>query len=231
MAQILIFGYGRVGHTIANNLDFPKNEIMIADWEDTAVERAKIDGFHAVKSSLENDEDLIKAGVGSTIKYLYCVSGNDDLNIFVTLSARFLDKNLQIMARAEDANAKAKLLLAGANDTIDFNAIAAHKMSSLLVSPRVYNLIEGFIYKQNSMYHDYKVIMEEVAIKQDSKLIGQTTISIDLKENYNLILIGIHNKNRGFIYNIDKLNKVIASEDVLVVMGRENDIEKLVADI
>lgn len=231
MAQILIFGYGRVGHTIANNLDFPKNEILIADWQDRTVEKAKEDGFKAIKSSLENDQDLIDAGVGLTVKYLYCVSGNDDLNIFVTLSARFLDSNLQIMARAEDANAKAKLLLAGANDTIDFNAIAAHKISSLLVSPRVYNLIEGFIYKQNSMYQSYKVIMEEIIVKKGSNFVGRTTMSIDLKENYNLILIGIHNKNRGFIYNIDKLNKVIASEDVLVVMGRENDIEKLVEDI
>ncbi|MEY4505354.1 MAG: hypothetical protein RL154_1654 [Pseudomonadota bacterium] len=231
MANILIFGYGRVGRTIANNLDFKKEDIVIADYNEDACERAKEDGFTTILSNLEQDEDLISVGVGSTIKYLYCVGGDDDLNIFITLTARFLDKNLQIMARAEDANSKAKLILAGANDTIDFNAIAAHKISGLLVAPLVYKLLEGVVYKHNEIFFKYNITMEELTVHENSKLIGKSLMMLDLKNSYNIILIGVYSAKRGFTYNIDKMNRSISKFDVLVVMGTEDNIKRLADNI
>lgn len=227
MAKILIIGYGRVGSTIANNLDFCKEDVVIVDYNSHACMQAKNDGFTAIESSMESDEELISVGVGSSMMYLYCVSGSDDLNIFITLTARFLDPNLQIMARAENANSKAKLKLAGANDTIDFNAIGAHKISSFLTAPLAYKLIEGVIYGQNEIYTKYGLTMEELNVSEHSNVIGKSILALNLKTEYNVILIGIYSKRQGFRFNIDKSNHIIAKYDVLAVMGTIESIKKL----
>ena len=227
MAIVLVVGYGRVGSIVANNIEFAKEDIAIIDSDPIACARAKNDGFCVIESSLQSDEELISAGIGSSIVYLYCVSGNDEVNIFITLSARFLDPNLQIMARAENANSKAKLKLAGANDTIDFNAIGAHKISSFLTAPLAYQLIEGVIYSQSEIYSKYKLIMQEVAIGENSPMAGKSILLLNFKQDYNVILIGIYNKKYGFRFNIDKSNHTISKHDVLALMGASEDIAKL----
>jgi len=196
---------------------------LIADSSSDAIDQAKDDEYEAHLICFDNDDDLIKIGIGSDVDILFCMSNDYNENLFITLSARNLDKNLMIVSLVSQKEQEQKILLAGANKTINSYEIGAHHIYRMIKKPAIFKTLDKIFLSEES------IKIAQIAISKDSFLDGVKFQSIDIEKRFNLIIMGIENiKRKGaFIFNTKKINRKIDSNYVLVVMGHTKNIEKL----
>lgn len=230
--KIVIYDYSSVAKELLPKLRFGHDEIVVVAKDETSFTRATKDGFHPVLMDLSDDENLIKIGVGSSVTDFFCVSDNDDVNLYMTLSVRALSDTLNILARAQDAESKKKLILAGADETIDFNEIGANRIFHLLKRATALELLDSIVYEKPTQLHTDRIKIAEIEVVEGSPMDKTYFFDLDLKGRYDLIVLGIQDNqiSKKFIFNVNSFNHKIDIGDVLVIIGRDAEIAKFAED-
>ena len=127
----IICGYGRVGQMLSKELLQQKQAFVIVDTCTERLRQAEAAGAYIVEGDAISDEVLMEAGIEHA-KYLACVLPNDASNVFITLSARELAPEVEIIARAESPSTESKLRRSGANHVVMPAAIGAVRMAQIL---------------------------------------------------------------------------------------------------
>jgi voltage-gated potassium channel len=90
---------------------------VVIDANPDVREQMEEEGVLHVDGHASDDEILCEAGISRARAVIACVD-SDAENIFVTISARALKPDVEIVARAADEATEKKLIRAGANDVI-----------------------------------------------------------------------------------------------------------------
>ena len=222
MIKIVLFGYSKTGREIVKLLNKDEYDVQIIDENPLEVGKANEDGFYARHSSFSEDKMLSEVGIGNDIDVLFCTSTNDSLNLFVTLSARNLDKDLKILTLIYKKDDEKKMLLAGANRTISPYDVGALKAYRIIDKPRVSKVLDLFSLKTN------KLSMNEIAIPEGSILDGVYYNDIGVFKEFDLIFLGMLDKELGdeFIFFTEGINHKLDCHDILIVLGSKVNIKK-----
>jgi voltage-gated potassium channel len=113
----LICGFGRVGQQVARDLRVAGVPFVVVDDNSEVREAIEEMGVLWVDGRGSEDEVLTEAGIERAQGIIACVD-SDAENIFVTLTARELRPDIEIVARASLEASERKLLRAGANDVV-----------------------------------------------------------------------------------------------------------------
>ncbi|NCF68866.1 MAG: potassium channel protein, partial [Chloroflexi bacterium] len=115
--HVIICGYGRVGRSTARALQDSQRQIVIIDSDPARIVQALEAGFVALEGDASQDELLHESGLAQAWGIIV-TTGQDSLNLFIVLSARTINPELFIIARANQANNEVKLQRAGANRVV-----------------------------------------------------------------------------------------------------------------
>jgi voltage-gated potassium channel len=131
----LICGFGRVGQQVAR--DFKEEGVPFVVIDDNADVREAMDemGVLYLHGSASDDALLREAGIERARAVIACVD-SDAENIFITLSARELAPEIEIIARASEEASERKLKRAGANDVISPYKASGRAMARIALSAR-----------------------------------------------------------------------------------------------
>jgi voltage-gated potassium channel len=132
----IICGFGRVGLRIVEEFAAARIPFVVIDEREENVRNCIERGYLALQGDATSDDILREAG----IEHAKCVlvATNDDAhNISITLSARYLNRKLYIVARSNHNETEAKLKLAGADRVLSPYTIAGHRMANLAMQPGV----------------------------------------------------------------------------------------------
>lgn len=222
MRETIIFGYSKSAKEIAAILKQKEMDFVILTTEERKTKEAIEDGYDAHWISYNDDEELIRFGVTQGTKTLFCVSDIYNRNLFVTLGARSLDPELYIISLAADEAEEKKMLLAGANKNINPYTVGANKIYRLIKKPVVFRVLETIL------YHKSDIMIAELEIPEGAYLIGKPLHGAGIEADFNLMVLGIlcGKRKKEFLYHTYKVRKKIQQGDILVVIGRERDIEK-----
>ena len=225
--KIVIYDYSPSARELVKNLKFSTDSLIVVARTREEYEAAHEDGLELFFADLSDDKNLRDIGIGDDVTDFFCVTDDDDLNLFITLSARAIDKNLNILAKASDANSKKKLMLAGASETIDFNEIGANRIFHLLKRETALSLLDSIVFGTDFCGQKPGILITEIEVRKDSKLDGKTFADVD-RTKYDIIVLGIQDKqiSKKFIFNINLYNHKIDVGDVLVVIGNKENIER-----
>lgn len=221
MNKIAVFGYNRFTFEAMSRIDQGAHQITIVDHNQEHYQAALENGFIASNIDFRSDDELQSIGIGSTIDTLFCFFDTDSENVFLTLSARALDKNLNIIALVDSPESAEKLLAAGANKIIDPYEICGRKIHSLLKRPDITSLFDHTVFGQQDLQ------MAEVAIPEGSPLSAKNITQLALDKHYNLLPIGVVNKQAGdqMMFAVDAPNRLLNVGDILVVLGPSREIK------
>jgi voltage-gated potassium channel len=139
--HFILCGYGRVGATVARQLGDAGVPFVVIDIHQPSIETARADGCLVVQGDATRDEVLETAGV-RVAKGLITTVDSDASNVYVTLSARSMNRGLFIVARANQDGADAKLLTAGADRVVSPYTRAGRQIAELAVRPRVADFLD-----------------------------------------------------------------------------------------
>jgi len=133
--HVIIVGYGRLGHTLADHLSAERCPFLVIDIDEDRTEIIQRDGYLALAGDAEDEDTLLNAGV-QRARALAAVLPDDAMNVFITLTARNLNPSLKIIARGERRATHSKLLQAGASHVVMPAALSGHAMAEYILDPQ-----------------------------------------------------------------------------------------------
>ncbi len=222
-----IFGYNSLSYELINQLIKKPTNIIIIDSDPDRVTNAQKNNLTAQCLDYRQDEDLINLGIGSTLTTLFCFLKHDSENVFLTLSARSLDKNLNIISLVKQPDSAEKLFAAGANKIIDPYEICSNKVYQLLSKPHLTRLLDNIVFGRADLN------MAEITIPPESILDKTSTKNLHIHEDYNLFLIGVVDKELGekLYFSLGEQDHILDVGDILVILGSQRDIKHFKQEI
>ena len=219
--KVVIYGYTALGSKIANILNDKKYAILVVDFEESALIQASKDGFEIFESTLLNDNDLVEIGIDKDIDSLFCVSNSNKNNLFITLSARNLSKELKIITISKTKAEANKLEIAGATKVLNPNELGAYRIYGYMAKPLMLRVLDDILFSKSDLN------ISEIYIEHLSLLKGQFLKDMTIHKDFNILLLGIMDKEISdkFIFNTKRINHKIDEGDVLVVVGKNEDLE------
>lgn len=221
MKHVAVFGFNRLSMEVVSRLNPPQYDLVIIEQDLKQLALAKEQGLNAYNIDFRNDEELKSIGIGSQIDTLLCFFERDSDNVFLTLSARAIDKKLNIISVVESAESSEKLIAAGANKIIDPYEICGRKIYDILKRPDITDILDHTVFGQHDLH------MAEVLIPEKSFLLGVSLHQLRISLGFNLILIGIVNTQISLELNfvVEKYDRCLNVGDILVILGPSRDIE------
>ncbi|MGZ5613769.1 MAG: potassium channel family protein [Methylobacter sp.] len=220
MKRIAVFGYGIMSLEAMSRLNREQYSIIFIAKNEAEAALIEEQGFSAKIIDFRNDDELRSVGIGVDVDILFCFYLRDSDNVFLTISARAIDKNITIVAIVDDPESSEKLLAAGANKIIDPYEICGRKTHEMLTKPDITNILDDTVFGR----HDLN--MAQIEILKGSCLENTKTSDLRLSENHNLMLIGVVDRELGdqLHFAIGEKEHRLDAGDVLVVMGPATEI-------
>ncbi len=216
----IVCGYGRIGRVICRDFQQKPLDLVVIEQDPELVADMDADGVLYICADATEEKTLIEAGIEHA-KGLVAVLATDMDNVFLVLTARQLNADLFIAARAGNKRTKAKLLAAGANRVESPYHIGAASMAQRIMRPTVTTFLDF------ALAHRRKDIqMEEIPVSTGSPLVDVMLKDSGIRQRFNLIIIAIMKKDGGMHFN-PSFESVIKSGDTVIAVGEKENLRKL----
>ena len=219
--HIIICGYGRNGKQAATKLIAYNKPFVIVERDKDIAEKFQSELVPFVVGNANEDETLLQAGIDRASTLISALP-NDADNLFVVLSSRQINKNMNIISRASQETSYKKLKLAGANNVILPDKIGGDHMASLVVVPGLLEFIDNL-----SIVGKSNVNIEEIAVEQlyDTSKI-QTIRDLDLRRKTGCSIIGFKDAKGEYLINPDADLELVPNSRI-IVLGRPEQLQTL----
>jgi voltage-gated potassium channel len=221
--HIILCGAGRTGRQVIRELVASNSPYVVIELDPDRGELVRDIDKNAlvIEADATNDQSLIAAEIGRARGLLAALSSDTD-NLFVCLSARDLQPNLTIVARAYNDETTQKLFKAGADHVVSPNIIGGTRMASVLLRPHVVSFLDVV-----TRGGDLSLNLEEVEVPRQSPLEGQTLAEAAIRDKTGLIVIAVRREADGSLVYNPGPGETIRSGDYLIVLGRPEQTTRL----
>ena len=216
----IICGFGRVGHQIAQVFDESHVPYVVIDSKKETQDELERQNTPLIIGDATSDNILIKAGILSA-KGLIACSDSDVANVYVTLSARVLNPELNIVARAGFKDTEKKLIMAGANRVLSPYFISGIRMAALAIHPVASDFLDLVTHGGQVDFRLY-----EMHVPENSPLLGKSVGEADIRGTAGALILAIR-RNDGSFDLQPTANSLIEKNDVLVVIGTQEQFDSL----
>lgn len=194
---------------------------MIVDTDEKKIENT-IESFKNavfIEGDVTDNVTLLKAGIKQA-KGLFLVTGDDNKNLVVTLTAKQLNPDIRVVARCNEIKNSEKMYRAGADAVVSPGYIGGLRMASEMIRPTVVSFLDIMLRDREK-----NLRVEEVLVPDP--FVGKAMSALNLRRYSNTLLLAIKTIE-DWIYNPPD-NYIIKPESTLVVMttpeGR-NELER-----
>jgi len=216
----IVCGYGRIGRVLCRNLKRKPLDLVVVEKNPELISVMDADGVLYISGDASNEENLLKAGI-KRAKGLIAALASDADNVFLVLTARQLDPDLIIIARASQEESKSKLRAAGANTVESPYDTGAASMAHRIIRPTVTSFLDlAFAYKRKDIQ------MEEIPVSASSDLVNVMLKDTGIRQKYNLIIIAIKKPDKSMLFN-PSFEAIIEVGDTVIAVGEEINLQKL----
>jgi voltage-gated potassium channel len=133
--HVIICGYGRNGRQAVKTLQAHKVPFLVIESDLELVHKLREEDSNilVIDGDATDDSVIIKAGINRAIALITTLPRDTD-NLFVVLTARDINKGLNIISRASDDRSEHKLRIAGANNVILPDKVGGAHMATLVTN-------------------------------------------------------------------------------------------------
>ncbi|MFA9497006.1 MAG: TrkA family potassium uptake protein [Deltaproteobacteria bacterium] len=216
----IVCGYGRIGKILCKMLARKPADLVVIEKDLELVPVMDDDKMVYVSGDAGDEATLLGAGI-KRAKGLIAALATDTDNVFLVLTARQLNPDVYIMARASQEGSKSKLLAAGANMVESPYDMGAASMAQRIIRPTVTNFLDlAFAHKRKDIQ------MEEIPVNPSSSLVNLMLKDSGIRQRFNLIIIAIKKPDDSMLFN-PSFETVIEAGDTVIAVGQEENLQKL----
>ncbi|HSG44086.1 MAG TPA: NAD-binding protein [Anaerolineales bacterium] len=215
--HVIVCGFGRVGRRVSNELTQEDVSFIVVDTNSERVEHAWELGYVAVVGNAANETMLKEARIEKARALIAAVS-SDAENVFIILTARSLNPNLQIIARANYEDSEPKMIRAGANHTIVPYTISGKRMVTMLMRPNVADFLDEVAHVGGM-----ELLLEQIHIHPESPLAGKSIAQMDIRNNMGITILACRHTN-GMFETHPGPASVMEPDSILLVLGTRDQL-------
>jgi len=217
--HFIICGSGRVGSHLVRDLLATNESFVVIEQDQQRAAGFAERGVNVLVGDATLEVTLREARVEHARGLAACLP-NDADNVYVVLTARDLNPNLRIVARAAEEQAEAKLLRAGANHVVAPTIIGGHRMAVALTKPAVSEFMDSIT------ANELGLAFEQVEVDAASGLIGQELRATPIRTELDVVIISIRRQNGEMLFN-PAGDAAIENGDILIAIGRADSLMRL----
>ncbi len=218
--HFIICGYGRVGETVAKEFAHNRAPFVVVDKRAATLEHVASAGYAHLLGDATQDEVLVAAGIERASGLVAAVNTDTD-NTFITLSARVLNPDVLVVARANSEETVAKLVRAGAHKVISPYTSGGRQMAGMLLKPLVTDYLEVV-----TGAGELEFRLEEFALNATCEVVGRSIKELDIRGQTGASILAIRHGAGGFDTNPDP-SVVLSDEDTVVAIGTPEEMARL----
>lgn len=218
----IVCGGGRVGRSVIRELARNRASFVLIDTDAESAEWALQQGHMAVIADATLEQTL--AGVHiERAKGLVAALATDAQNVYVVLTARGMNRNLMIVARANDEQAHANLKRAGANVMFTPYTYTGHRLAQALLRPHVVSFLDMASAFEGS---DLDLSIEQIRVSERSTCATKTLEQAHLPQKFGIVVLAVV-KNHGRMQFNPSGQTVMEPGDVLIAIGETAKLREL----
>jgi voltage-gated potassium channel len=215
----IVCGGGETGSGVIAEL-FKNNEmVVLIETDGERIDRCKsIGDLLYIRGDATDDENLIMAGIDRAAGIVISLPSDKD-TLYVTMTARMLNKKSRSISRITNPHLEPKLKRAGANAVVCPNAIGALRMASEMIRPAAVDFLDRMLRSSGNLR------IHELTVSENSPFNHKEIRECALKERYGLLILGAK-ENVGEIEFNPPPNRVLTAGTTLIVMGAVEEIAR-----
>jgi len=214
MKRVIVIGLGIFGFNIAKDLFENGVEVIAIDKNKEMVQKIRDFSTKAILGDSSDKEFLESIGIGEDD--IVIISFGEDLASasLTTLHLKELKVN-RIIVKVPNEEHKRVLEKIGATEVIIPEKEMANKISKSIISPNILDYIP--------LSEDYTIC----EIAHPPSFIGKTIGELHLRSKYHVEVIAVKELLPERIRMIPRSDFIIKDSDILIVLGKEEDINKI----
>ncbi|MFA5270288.1 MAG: potassium channel protein [Patescibacteria group bacterium] len=214
----LICGFGRVGEKVAEELAKENVPFVVIELDPGVAEACQLKNYLCVVGDATNEDVLLSAGVMSA-KGLISTLGRDSDNVLSVITARTLNSELFIVARANTDTSVAKLLRVGANRAVSPYQISAFRMATFALRSGVADFVDSVLDPASS-----EVQISDMTVGDSSPLVGSEIEKYLANRKAGITVLVVHRSDGSAIIN-PLGDTEIQAGDRLIIMGTRPNLQ------
>ncbi len=218
--HVIVVGLGRIGRMLAKELKAGGKDFVIVDIDQGRIRKAR-DLGHLCLSGDATDEEVLKAAGITRARTLATVLPNDAANVFITLSARSLNRDVEIIARGEMPATEGKLRQAGADHVVLPAHIGAERVAEVILFPETARL-----FKESEAMQTLERLLrrlglepEVIAVPENGAMTGLTVAEVEARGKGRFLVVQVI-RSGGEVLTRPAAELRVAAGDGVVVVGR-----------
>jgi voltage-gated potassium channel len=217
--HFIVCGAGRVGSHLVRALLASAEQFVVIERDAQRAAELTALGVLVLDRDATLEESLREAGLERARGLAACLPDDAD-NVYVVLTARDLNPQLHIVARAVEEQAEAKLVRAGANRVIAPTIIGGHRMAMALTKPEVDDFLSSITANK------LELAFEQLEVASGSGLAGQKLSETPIRSELDIVIVSIRRSDGTILFNPGG-DAIIEIGDLLIAIGRAESLMKL----
>ena len=218
----IVCGAGRTGGHILDELVASGRKVVVVERREDHLSLCaeRHPGLLTLEGDATLDRTLERAGIHRASGLVAALPTDKD-NLYVVLTARTLNPSLRIVAKADEEEARDKLLRAGADSAVCPQSIGGMRMASEMARPTVVNFLDAMLRGKEAALR-----VEEVTLPPNSPLSGMSLGESRIAQKTGLLVVALRRPDREFEFN-PSASEVLSAGDTLIVIGDVRHVETL----
>jgi voltage-gated potassium channel len=221
--HVIVCGVGTTGVHCVSELMWTGRAVVAIDVDEEKLQRLghELGEFPYIVGHAESDDVLRQAGIEHASGLIACLTEDKD-NVFITLTARSMNRTLRIISKVLDETSRRKLLIAGANQTVNPTAVGGLRLVSELVRPTAVTFLDSMLRDRENGHR-----FEELEVEPGSAIAGRSLAGSDLRgKGKSLVVAAKRPGEKTFIYN-PTADLILEPGLVLVLLASVKELEAL----
>ena len=220
-SHYIVCGFGRMGRQIA--LEFQAEGILFAivDVDPTRIDTAKKLGYIVIQGDATLDDSLLAARIDRAVCLVVALR-SDAENLYTVLSAKTLNPEIRVIARANTEEAVKKIQRAGADAVISPYITGAKRLAAAALRPQVMDFVDGILAGPDRSFY-----LEEFRLDPEvCPYVNQSLRQARLRTRSGALVLAIRRTN-GELIGGPHGDVLLLAGDLLICMGTAEQLLQL----
>jgi voltage-gated potassium channel len=218
--HVIVCGYGRNGSKACEELHLNGRDFIVIESDENIINSIPDDGTIHLIPGDATDDDVLKLARIEHASYIILTLPRDSDNVFITLTAREMNPDIHVIARASNLRSEKKLFRAGAHNVIMPDVLGGLHMSQIITKPYVIEYLDLLNGVTTDDLHLEEITYTDIKKQFHNKTIGD----LDIRRKSGVSIIGVKRGELGFAFNPGP-DTIVNQNVILIVLGNKNQIE------
>lgn len=219
----IVCGGGETGRHVLGELVKNREHVVLIEHDEENIERAKArvmeENLLYIKGDATDDQNLVAAGIERAAGIIISLPSDKD-TLYVTMSARMLNRKIRIISKLVDQELEFKLKTAGANNVVSPNYIGGLRMASEMIRPTVVDFLDSMLRSDRG-----NLRINQLVVTANSSNVGKSVMESGLKDKFGLLVLGAKLPAQEIEFNPNP-SMMLKAGMALIVMGEVDNIDK-----